>query len=129
MAFRYSVSLAKLLKDNPFETLYLPKDPSEIFISSRDVNRPGLILSGYENFFDSGRFNYLGRTEIEYINSFPENERLGKVELFMSKKPACIVVARNLPCPKEILELAETYEVPVLRTSDATSSSMAAIIA
>ena len=129
MAFRYSVSLAKLLKDNPFETLYLPKDPSEIFISSRDVNRPGLILSGYENFFDSGRFNYLGRTEIEYINSFPENERLGKVELFMSKKPACIVVARNLPCPKEILKLAETYEVPVLRTSDATSSSMAAIIA
>ena len=129
MAFRYSVSLAKLLKDNPFETLYLPKDPSEIFISSRDVNRPGLILSGYENFFDSGRFNYLGRTEIEYINSFPENERLGKVELFMSTKPACIVVARNLPCPKEILELAETYEVPVLRTSDATSSSMAAIIA
>ena len=34
-----------------------------------------------------------------------------------------------LKSSKESLKLAETYEVPVLRTSDATSSSMAAIIA
>ncbi len=129
MAFKYSVSLAKLLKDNQFETLYLPKDPSEIFISSRDVNRPGLILSGFENFFDSGRVNYLGKTEIEYINSFPESERLRRVDLFMSKKPACVVVTRSLPCPKEIFELAKKYEVPLLLTMDTTSRSMAAIIA
>ena len=129
MAFRYSVSLAKLLKDNPFEILYMPKDPSEIFISSRDVNRPGLILSGYENFFDSGRVNYLGRTEIESIDSFSGDERMKHDDLYMSKKPACVIIARSLPCPDELLSLAEKYEVPILRTNDTTSGSMAAIIA
>ncbi len=126
---KYSVSLAKILKDHQFETLYLPKDPSDIFISSPDVNRPGLILSGFENFFDSGRINYLGKTEVEYINSFPETERRERVEAFMSKVPACVIVTRSLPCPKEIIELAPKYGVPILKTMDTTSRSMASIIA
>ncbi len=129
MPGKYSVSLAKILKDHQFETLYLPKDPSDIFISSPDVNRPGLILSGFENFFDSGRINYLGKTEVEYINSFPENERRERVDAFMSKVPACVIVTRSLPCPKEILELAPKYGVPILKTMDTTSRSMASIIA
>ncbi len=129
MPGKYSVSLAKILKDQQFETLYLPKDPSDIFISSPDVNRPGLILSGFENFFDSGRINYLGKTEVEYINSFPEAERYKRVDTFMSKVPACVVVTRSLPCPREILELAPKYGVPVLKTMDTTSRSMASIIA
>ncbi len=129
MSAKYSVSLAKILKDHQFETLYLPKAPTDIFISSPDVNRPGLILSGFENFFDSGRINYLGKTEVEYINSFPEEERHHRVETFMSKVPACVVVTRSLPCPKEILELAPKYGVPLLKTMDTTSRSMASIIA
>ena len=130
MAFRYSVSLAKILKDNnSFEVLHMPKDPAEIFVSSRDINRPGLILSGFEEFFDNTRINYLGKTEIEYIISFSEEEQREKVELFMSKKPACVVVARNLPCPNALYDLAKKYEVPLLRTNDTTSRSMATIIA
>ncbi len=129
MSGKYSVSLAKMLKDHQFDTLYLPKDPSDIFIFSPDVHRPGLILSGFENFFDNRRINYLGKTEIEYINSFPKTERLERVRLFMSQSPACIIVTRSLPCPEEILVLAAEYQVPVLRTMDTTSRSMASIIA
>ena len=129
MAFRYSVSLAKILKDNTFEVLHMPKDPAEIFISSRDINRPGLILSGFEEFFDSTRINYLGKTEIGYIESLTGEERRNRVELFMSKKPACVVVTRSLPCPDELLEFAKVYDVPVLLTNESTSRSMAAVIA
>ena len=128
MAFRYSVSLAKILKDNTFEVLHMPKDPTEILISSRDINRPGLLLSGFEEYFDSGRINFLGKTEMGYIESYPEEVRRKKVELFMSKKPACVVVTRSLPCPDELLEFAEKYEVPLLVTNDTTSRSMAALI-
>ncbi len=128
MAFRYSVSLAKILKDNTFEVLHMPKDPTEIFISSRDINRPGLLLSGFEEYFDSGRINFLGKTEMGYIESYPEEDRRRKVELFMSKKPACVVVTRSLPCPDELLEFARKYEVPLLVTNDTTSRSMAALI-
>ena len=129
MAFRYSVSLAKILKDNTFEVLYMPKDPSELFISSRDINRPGLILSGFEEFFDNTRINYLGKTEVGYIESFSEEDRIDRVGLFMSKKPACVVITSSLPCPDVLIEFARKYDVPVLRTNEPTSRSMAAIIA
>ncbi len=129
MAFRYSVSLAKILKDNTFEVLHMPKDPAEIFISSRDINRPGLILSGFQEFFDNTRINYLGKTEIEYILSFSEEQQRERVELFMSQRPACVVVVRSLPCPDALYDLAKKYEVPLLLTNDTTSRSMAAIIA
>lgn len=129
MPGKYSVSLAKILKDHQFETLYLPKDPTDIFISSPDINRPGLILAGFESYFDSGRINYLGKTEVEYVNSLSDDERLARVETFMSKVPACVVVTRSLTCPAEILELAPKYGVPVLKTMDTTSRSMASIIA
>lgn len=128
MAFKYSVSLAKILKDNTFEVLHMPKDPNEIFVSSRDINRPGLLLSGFEEYFDSGRINFLGKTEMGYIESYPEEDRRKKVELFMSKKPACVVVTRSLPCPDELLEFAKKYEVPLLVTNETTSRSMAALI-
>ena len=129
MAQKYSVSLAKMLKDQQFVTLYLPKDPSEIFISSPDVHRPGLIIAGFDDFYDSARVNFLGKAEVEYINSFSDAERDARVEKFMRKKPACIIVTRNLSCPKELLFYAEQYGVPVLSTADSTSRSMATLIA
>ena len=58
MSSKYSVSLEKLLKDNQFEKLYMPKAPEDIFITSPDVNRPGLILSGFESYFDNERINF-----------------------------------------------------------------------
>lgn len=125
----YSVSLAKIIKDQQFEPLFLPKDPSEIFITTPDVHRPGLTIAGYDNFFDCTRINFLGKVEVDFVNSFPEEERFQKISNFMSKHPACIIISRNLACPEFILELAPEYGVPVLRTADSTSRSMASLIA
>lgn len=129
MSSKYSVSLEKLLKDNQFEKLYMPKEPEDIIITSPDVNRPGLILSGFDSYFDNERVNFLGMTEIEYINSIPEAERQQRLEVFMSKRPALLIITRSLPCPDDLLALAEKYEVPVIASTDSTSRCMAEIIA
>lgn len=129
MSSKYSVSLEKLLKDNQFEKLYMPKEPEDIIITSPDVNRPGLILSGFDSYFDNERVNFLGMTEIEYINSIPETERRARLEIFMSKRPALLIITRSLPCPDDLLALAEKYEVPVIASTDSTSRCMAEIIA
>lgn len=129
MSSKYSVSLEKLLKDNQFEKLYMPKEPEDIIITSPDVNRPGLILSGFDSYFDNERVNFLGMTEIEYINSIPEAERQQRLEVFMSKRPALLIITRSLPCPDDLLALAEKYEVPVIASTDSTSRCMAETIA
>ncbi|MBQ8028693.1 MAG: HPr(Ser) kinase/phosphatase [Clostridia bacterium] len=129
MATSYTVPLAKIIKEIQLETLYLPKSADEIQISAQEVNRPGLIFSGFDSFFDNSRINFLGKSEYEYINSLEDSLRLQRIELFMSKKPVVLIVTRGLPCPKEILDLAPKYAVAILTTTEATSSCMAATIA
>lgn len=128
MVSGYTVPLSKILKDFQIEALYLPKNPDEILISSPDVNRPGLVFAGYENFFDNTRINFLGKTEIEFINSLTPEIRKERLSVFLSKRPAAVVITRGLDCPNEINELAHKYGVPLLKTTDSTSRCMAAII-
>ena len=129
MATNYSVALSKIIKDNSLEIVYLPSPAEEILISNPDVNRPGLIFAGYDNFFDNSRINFLGKTECEFINSVSPAVKRARVEHFMAKRPAAIIVTRDLPCPEDIIDLAPKYAVPVLKTTDSTSRCMAEIIA
>ncbi|MCM1363481.1 MAG: HPr(Ser) kinase/phosphatase [Faecalibacterium sp.] len=129
MSSEYTVSFKKFLKDNQFEMLYMPKEPSEILIKTPDVNRPGLIFAGYENFFDNERLNFVGKAEIEFLKSLTAEQRCNRIEAFMSKCPAAVIVTRGLECPVEIVQLAPKYGVPLLRTTDTTSRCMATIIA
>ena len=129
MPSKYSVTLAKLLKEMSLETIFLPRSAEEILITTPDVNRPGLILAGYDTFFDPSRINFLGISEVEYINSRSPEQREKRLDNFMSKKPVAVVYTRSIKCPEDVLELAKKYQVPILGTSDSTSNTMANVIA
>lgn len=129
MAQNYSVSLKKIIKDNSFEVLYTPKETSQLYITSRDVNRPGLMLAGSDDFFDPKRVEFLGLSEFGYLNSLTEEKREASLRRFLSAKPACVIVTRGLEPMAELLPLAEEYDVPVLRSNDSTSGCMSALIA
>ena len=45
MSGKYSVSLQKIINDNGYEVLYVPKSPADIYISSKDIIRPRIILT------------------------------------------------------------------------------------
>lgn len=125
---KYSVSLAKVVKDLSFQVIYTPKDISDIFITEQDVNRPGLILTGFDDYFDPARIQFIGLTELEYFKSLSKERFLDCLERFFSKRPAAIVVTRGLQCGKRFLSFAEKYEVPILGSSESTSSCMSATI-
>ena len=79
MATKYSISLGKIAKTHGLETVYAPRDLTEIMVTSPDVYRPGLILSGFSKYFDPDRIQFLGIAEVEYLNSSKgrtEQERL-----------------------------------------------------
>lgn len=125
---KYSVSLEKMLKDLSLSVLYTPKDVSEIYIESQDVNRPGLMLAGYEEYFDSQRVEFMGLAELEYAKSLGEVESVNCLERFFCKKPALVVVSRGIDPGDKFLEIAAKYEVPVVQTNDTTSACMSATI-
>ncbi len=129
MAKNYSVTLQKMMTDNSLEVISTPKELSQIRIETRDVNRPGLMLAGYDGFFDPARLQFLGLSEYGYLNSLPQDQRHKCLEHFMQQKPSCIIITRGLEPPDELIPLAIKYEVPVLRSLDSTSGCMSALIA
>ena len=129
MTTKYSVSLEKIISNNGYEVLFSPKSPADIYISSKDINRPGLILAGYEDYFDPERIQLLGFTEVSYLNSLSASNRHQCLDKFLSTHPVAVVITRNLEPVEGLLKKAEEYGVPVIRTPDDTSANMAALIA
>ncbi len=126
MAGKYSVPLSKLIQAHSFEVMYMPDKPdNEIVVRSKDVNRPGLMFAGYEKFFDNERVEFIGLAETSYLQEQDEATQRERLELFFSLKPPVAILTRNIDAPPAMLELAQKYEVPLLRTAEPTSDIMA----
>jgi len=127
--FTSQVSLQKIITEKNMEVLYTPEDPAGLMISSSDVSRPGLALSGFFDHFDPNRIQLLGNAECLYLRKMEEEQRREHMTAFLQHTPAAIVYTdRNRP-DEMVLELAEYFEIPVLCVSDKTSDFMAALVA
>lgn len=127
MHTNFSVSLDKILNEFSLEVIYLPDSADKILISSADVNRPGLQLAGFFEFFDSSRLQILGKTEMEYLTRAEEDGK-DALDAFIAQKPAGIMITRALEIPERMKSLCEEHRVPLMRTEDATSSFMSGLI-
>lgn len=128
MAQEYSVTLEKLVKGNSLEVLFTPSELNEISIKSKDVNRPGLILAGYHDFFDPTRIQFFGLTEFGFINSLTKEKRAKCLQHFFAYKPSCVISTRNITPADDFMALAKENNVPVLRSADSTSACMSTLI-
>lgn len=128
MEGKFTVELTKIVKEFSLETIFLPENPEKILISCTDINRPGLQLGGFFDYFDNERIQIIGLTEISFLKRFIEEKRRTAIDKLMSRKPPAIVICRELEVFPEIVELAEKYNVPVFRTSEPTSSFMSGLI-
>lgn len=125
----YNISLEKIINEFSLEVLYVPGPAENIMISSTEINRPGLQLSGFFDYFDTRRIQIFGISEISFLKSFSKETARQKMKEYISKKPAAIVIARSLEIDDYYVEVAEECEVPILRTKDTTSEFAAALIA
>ena len=124
----YTVSLAKLIKEFNLEVVYLPKPAEEILISTADVNRPGLQLVGFYDFFDYQRIQILGKSEFAYLGRLNNDELKSSLETFLGHKPPVIVVTRGIEIPDCMIEIAKKHTVPLMRTTDGTSAFLSSLI-
>ena len=124
----FYVTLEEFVSNLHLEVIYVPADMKEIKITSKEVNRPGLLLSGYKDFFDPTRIQVIGRMEHSYLNSLSFEEKIHKMsDLFEQSIPA-VIITSNLLISSEVVGLAKKNGVPLLRTNELTSSFMASAI-
>ncbi len=128
MSQKYSVSLAKIIDVHNLEVVYLPKNAEDIHVTTNEINRPGIVLTGYTDFFDSRRIQILGWTELGFLQKMNDEERDGAFGYWLGLHPAAAVITRGLDIPDYLVSACEKYEVPLLKTDEETSPFLAALI-
>jgi len=121
------VSVEKLSRELRLETVYLPDGDAKI--TTADVNRPGLQITGFFDYFESERLQIFGMVENTYLAEMDSAIRAERFEkLFSTKFPAAILT-RGADLLPEMLTAAQKYKVPILRTEEGSSRFMSALIA
>lgn len=129
MAQVHKIALSKIIQELDLKEKYMPGSAEDIMIVSRDVNRPGIELNGYFDYFDLTRIAVIGRAETSMLESFGEEKRRNSLQLFFSKRPPAVIISRGIEPDEVILSSAEKNKVPLLLTEDSTSNTVAALVA
>lgn len=127
MATKFTVSLEKIIETLKLKVAFMPKPPSEILINNVDVNRPGLQLTGFFDYFDPERIQLVGNTEIAYMDQRNEEDRIASSRAFFSKKPVAVIVTSDNKPNEVMIADAKEFEVPLLTTSTMSSDFTASL--
>ena len=85
-------------------------------IKEPTINRPGLALSGFFDYFASKRIQVLGSAELAYLRKLPADEIRLRLQEVIRRRIPCLIVARGSRPPKHLLEVAERGGISVFRT-------------
>jgi len=85
-------------------------------IKVAEVERPGLAITGFFDYFAARRVQVLGKVEIYYLRSLTSELRRERIRQIMARNIPCIIVARNYRSPSELIEEADRHNVPLLRS-------------
>ena len=107
-----SVTLGKLIED--FELEVLVQGNTNIEIKVNDVNRPGLQLAGFYNYFTPERIQVIGKAELSFLDDMQPELRKKRLKKYFSFDMECIIIARGLEPHKEFMEIAKKHNICVL---------------
>lgn len=91
-------------------------------ITTSDISRPGLEMTGYFDYYSPERIQLIGMKEWSYMNAMTASNRYAVLQnMFQDQTPA-MVVSRKLDIPKEMLQAAQEEGVALLRSHLPTSA-------
>ena len=116
-----SIAIADILREKEGDlelTLLAGQKGLARQVTVSEINRPGLALSGYLDYFPSERIQILGLGEHSYLSTVPSARRLEILEKVFSynKNLPCIIMTRRLNPHPEVLKVADKLKLPLLRS-------------
>ncbi len=124
MSKQYTYPLYRLADEFQLEVLHRGSGYEKQKVRSVSVNRPGLSLVGFYDYFDDNRIQLMGNMEYTYLALMSRKERLKCFEDLLSHPIPALIIARSMEPFPECLEAAEKYDRNVLRTSQETGEFM-----
>ena len=128
MPVEFSVPLSQIAEALNLTEVYDAENYKETNISTVEINRPGLELTGYLEFFDNKRIQVLGNTEFSYLGRYgPEAQKM-VIDSIFSFGPPAVIICRDIEPSNAILESAKLHKVSIFSTPQSTSDLTASLV-
>lgn len=125
------ITVSTLLKEKAEDlelTLSAGKEGLQREINTPEINRPGLALTGYTEFFPSKRIQIVGALEHSYLHSQPKQKQMDAVQKLIDFKGLpCFIVTRGTKLSPEVVKLLDKNSVPLLSTPLRTSQLVSSL--
>lgn len=128
MASVQTVELTQLVEKLDLKSVTPDIEMAGRQLTTPEINRPALQLTGYFDHFASERVQIVGYVEYTYLQSRTYEEKYPIYERFFSSNIPCVVYTSQTEPEEEALELARKYQVPLFSTETKTSNFMAEVI-
>lgn len=80
----YNVTLGRIISEFKLEELNYVPGSHDILIKTADINRPGLQLAGFYEYFGSDRIQLIGTVEMAYLASLSYEDRYASLCFFLA---------------------------------------------
>lgn len=116
-----TVTVKKLIERLKLEIIYANNQLLEKEITTSDISRPGLEMTGYFDYYSPERIQLFGMKEWSYMTKMTAHNRYSVLREMFKKDTPAVIVSRDLPIPEEMVKAAEEEGIALLRSKISTS--------
>ncbi|SHH16576.1 HPr(Ser) kinase/phosphatase [Tepidibacter thalassicus] len=109
------VSVRQIIEDLKLDIVYMPEDV-DYYVTSSDVNRPGLQYAGFFDYFSHDRIQIVGMGEYQYFQYLDEKTRWERLNKLFSYDIPALVLTRGLKPNDDAVECAKKHKKIFLST-------------
>ena len=128
MRAKYTVKLKTVVEEHGLHPLHTSRNYETAVVTTSDVNRPAMQLTGFYNYFDPRRIQIIGRVESTYLDTLTPEQRRAAYDRFMGYDIAALVLCHGVQPSEECLEMARKHDRNVFITDEDTSAFQADLI-
>lgn len=122
------ILLEDIIKELNLEIIHESSNMNDIKIIKSEVNRPGLQLIGYFEYFAYKRLQIIGNVEWYFINSLSQEDRSRRIGEMLSYPLPAIIFARGLEVFPEVIRYGIQNDITILRSNLSTTKLINKII-
>ncbi|HEM6013012.1 TPA: HPr kinase/phosphorylase [Streptococcus suis] len=116
-----TVYVKDLVDNLRIECAYSTEELLQKQITTADITRPGLEMTGYFDYYAPERIQLIGMKEWSYLMAMTAHNRYQVLSQMFQPETPVVIVARGLEIPEEMYKAAKEKQIAICRSKTATS--------
>lgn len=116
-----AITVRDLIDKLRLKVVYGNESLFEKEITTADISRPGLEMTGYFDYYTPERIQLVGMKEWSYLMKMTSHNRYQVLRKMFQPETPVLIIARDLEIPEEMLRAAEEKQIAILSSRVPTS--------